>query len=79
MQFDLTSAIQIHIPKKIEILRPDSKKLHSAKKSLPDDSVNEGNPWLVTNNHNKNGPKGSVRTFTIIHTFCYTSSSEQCT
>ena len=25
MQFDLTSAIQIHIPKKIEILRPDSK------------------------------------------------------
>ena len=34
MQFDLTSAIQIHIPKKIEILRPDSKKLHSAKKEF---------------------------------------------
>ena len=31
MQFELTSAIQIHIPKKIEILRPDSKKLLSKK------------------------------------------------
>ena len=39
MQFDLTSAIQIHIPKKIEILRPDSKILLS-KKGLQDDSVN---------------------------------------
>ena len=40
MQFDLTSAIQIHIPKKIEILRQDSKKLLKQKKGLPDDSVN---------------------------------------